>query len=81
MSNPTDTRASLDACRHGILAGFCVNCSTEGVIAAQAEEIERLTQRVADLERALRDVKEWTDRCTTPGHPISAFCAKALGDK
>lgn len=40
--------------------------------------IEQLQARVNELEQALRDVKEWVDRYTSPGHPVSTVCAKAL---
>ena len=38
-------------------------------------------KRIAELEQALRDVKEWVDRYTSPGHPVSTVCAKALEGK
>ena len=41
-------------------------------------KIQALEERIAQLEQALRDIKEWTDRYTAPGHPISTFARKAL---
>lgn len=46
--------------------------------AAIAIELAYRDKRIAHLERALRDIKEWTDRYTAPGHPISTCAAKAL---
>ena len=94
MSNPADTRASLNSCRHGILAGFCVTCRMEETIAetiaAQQPEIERLTQRVAELERNrdtvvshLKGVRveqpiDWVD---DRHNAFIDFVCKTLGDK
>ena len=35
-------------------------------------------QRIAELENALRYIKEWTDRYTSPGHPISTVAGRVL---
>ncbi len=41
-------------------------------------QLDEAKKRIAELEQALRDVKEWVDRYTSPGHPVSTVCAKAL---
>ncbi len=44
-----------------------------------AQRIERPhLQRIAELENALRYIKEWTDRYTSPGHPISTVAGRVL---
>ena len=48
---------------------------------ALEDKISNLEKRNAELEQALRDVKEWVDRYTSPGHPVSTVCAKALEGK
>ncbi len=50
-----------------------------------AAELRRLHEVNAELVEALREIAEWTDRYTTPGHPVStvakAAIAKATGEQ
>ncbi len=49
--------------------------------AAQAEqsaELERLRKDAERMQKALSDIAEWTDRYTTPGHPISTIARAAI---
>ena len=46
--------------------------------AVLTEENEKQQQRIAELENALRYIKEWTDRYTSPGHPISTVAGRVL---
>ena len=50
-----------------------------------AAELRRLHEVNAELVEALKEIAEWVDRYTTPGHPISkvsrAAIAKATGEQ
>lgn len=43
-----------------------------------AAELDRLHELNAELVEALRDIVEWTERYTAPGHPISTVGRAAL---
>jgi len=43
-----------------------------------AAELRRLHEVNAELVEALNDIAEWTERYTTPGHPISTVAKAAL---
>ena len=43
-----------------------------------AAELRRLHEVNAELVEALAEIAEWTERYTTPGHPISTVARAAL---
>ena len=52
---------------------------------AAAAELRRLHEVNQELLEALKDIAEWTERYTAPGHPIAtvarAAIAKATGEQ
>ena len=43
--------------------------------AAMADELQKRAER---MQKALSDIAEWTDRYTTPGHPVSTIASAAI---
>lgn len=43
--------------------------------AAEADELQKRAER---MQKALSDIAEWTDRYTTPGHPVSTIASAAI---
>lgn len=43
-----------------------------------AEYIDQLEKQRDELLAALREIAEWTERYTTPGHPISTVAREAI---
>ena len=43
-----------------------------------AEYIDQLEKQRDELLAALREIAEWTERYTTPGHPISTVARAAI---
>ena len=43
--------------------------------AAEADELQKREER---MQKALSDIAEWTDRYTTPGHPVSTIARAAI---
>ena len=43
-----------------------------------ADELRRLDALVSELVEALEEIAEWTERYTTPGHPISTVARRAI---
>ena len=43
-----------------------------------ADELRRLDTLVGELVEALEEIAEWTERYTTPGHPISTVARRAI---
>ena len=41
-------------------------------------ENEAQAKRIAELEKGLTEISEWTKRYTTPGHPISTVADRLL---
>ena len=59
-------------------------------IAALERELERLRKdamvdelqkRAERMQKALSDIAEWTDRYTTPGHPVSTIARAAIAQE
>lgn len=46
--------------------------------AAMVDELQKRTER---MQKALSDIAEWTDRYTTPGHPISTIARAAMQER
>ena len=46
-----------------------------------AAELERMRKDAERMQKALSDIAEWTDRCTTPGHPISTIARAAMQER
>lgn len=45
---------------------------------AQAAQIEQQAKQIESLRLALTEITEWTDRYTSPGHPVSTVAKRAL---
>jgi hypothetical protein len=60
-------------------------CTPVAVVPDHLVADARLIAAAPDLLTALHEIAEWTDRYTTPGHPIStvarAAIAKARGER
>ena len=46
--------------------------------AAMADELQKRAER---MQKALSDIAEWTDRYTTPGHPVSTIASAAIAQE
>ena len=46
--------------------------------ATAEQERDELQKRAERMQKALSDIAEWTDRYTTPGHPVSTIARAAL---
>ena len=46
--------------------------------AALAQQASTDTARITRLENGLREIAEWTERYTTPNHPISTIARRLL---
>jgi len=46
--------------------------------AAMADELQKRAER---MQKALSDIAEWTDRYTTPGHPVSTIARAAIAQE
>ena len=44
----------------------------------KAAMVDELQKRAERMQKALSDIAEWTDRYTTPGHPISNIARAAI---
>ncbi len=44
----------------------------------KAAMVDELQKRAERMQKALSDIAEWTDRYTTPGHPISTIARAAI---
>ena len=44
----------------------------------QAAMVDELQKRAERMQKALSDIAEWTDRYTTPGHPVSTIASAAI---
>ena len=42
------------------------------------QERDELQKRAERMQKALSDIAEWTDRYTTPGHPVSTIARAAI---
>lgn len=54
---------------------------TEAELATLREKaamVDELQKRAERMQKALSDIAEWTDRYTTPGHPISTIARAAI---
>lgn len=56
---------------------YMIVCAKDLQEFAQRIEQPHL-QRILELENALRYIKEWTDRYTSHGHPISTVAGRVL---
>lgn len=43
-----------------------------------ADMIEQQAKQIEALRNALTEIAEWTDRYTSPGHPVSTVAKRAL---
>ena len=41
----------------------------------------KAAKEVDQMRTALKDIAEWTEKYTTPGHPVSNIARRALGEK
>lgn len=46
--------------------------------ATAEQERDELQKRAERMQKALSDIAEWTDRYTTPGHPVSTIASAAI---
>lgn len=44
----------------------------------KAAMVDELQKRAERMQKALSDIAEWTDRYTTPGHPVSTIARAAM---
>jgi hypothetical protein len=44
----------------------------------EAGMVDELRKRAERMQKALSDIAEWTDRYTTPGHPVSTIASAAI---
>lgn len=44
----------------------------------KAALVDELQKRAERMQKALSDIAEWTDRYTTPGHPVSTIARAAI---
>jgi len=44
----------------------------------KAAMVDELQKRAERMQKALSDIAEWTDRYTTPGHPVSTIARAAI---
>lgn len=66
-------------------ANMCTRVNAAVVLLCEtalvgANEIERLEKQRDELLAALREIADWTDRYTTPGHPISTVARTAIAN-
>lgn len=64
--------------RHGTTGPECEEC---GATAPNLEAWNRRAQPAPGAEAllvALKDIAEWTERWTTPGHPVATIARKAI---
>lgn len=47
----------------------------------KAAMVDELQKRAERMQKALSDIAEWTDRYTTPGHPISNIARAAMQER
>ena len=46
-----------------------------------AAMVDELRKRAERMQKALSDIAEWTDRYTTPGHPVSTIARAAIAQE
>ena len=54
-------------------------CAAElATLREKAAMVDELRKRAERMQKALSDIAEWTDRYTTPGHPVSTIARAAI---
>ena len=75
-------KAENEALRFKALAaiGPRVKQSYEREIKGLEDQIEAQAKRIAELEKGLTEISEWTKRYTSTGHPISTVADRLLAE-
>lgn len=75
-----DTKLSWteSGARIGVKVGESTPLYLKPVNSISAAELEQLQKDAERMQKALTDIAEWTERYTTPGHPISNIARAAI---
>ena len=60
------------------LAANSIPAAELATLRENAAMVDELQERAERMQKALSDIAEWTDRYTTPGHPVSTIARAAI---